>query len=73
MFEKIRNLFRRNRLEDTLEVRELSLGDSGSNGFFIVHPDGEAYAGPYKRRADALGQLTRIRKSYTPGARRPRV
>jgi hypothetical protein len=59
-------------VESTLEVRELKLSDSDANGFYIVYPDGEPYAGPYKRAGDAQGQLTRLRKSYTPASRRPR-
>lgn len=59
-------------MEDRLEVRELKLADSERNGWFITYADGEPYAGPYKRRGDALGQLTRMRKQYTPAARRPR-
>ena len=58
--------------EDKFEVRELSLADGDQNGWYITYPDGEPYAGPYKRRADAQGQLTRMRKQYTPASRRPR-
>lgn len=39
-------------------------------GFFIAFADGTKYAGPYGREKDAKGQLTRLRKSYTPAARK---
>lgn len=38
-------------------------------GFFICFADGGPYAGPYKRAKDAKGQLTRLKKGYTPAAR----
>jgi hypothetical protein len=38
-------------------------------GWFICHKSGHPYAGPYKRAKDAKGQLTRLRKGYTPAAR----
>lgn len=40
-----------------------------SNGFYIVK-NGKLYAGPYARQKDAKGQLTRLRKGYTPAARK---
>ena len=72
MLEGLMRFLRISRLEDKLEVRELSLADGDSNGFYITYPDGEPYAGPYKRAADAQGQLTRLRNQYTPASRRPR-
>lgn len=46
--------------------------DEGDNiaGWYIVKNDNELYAGPYKRERDAKGQLTRLRKGYTPAARK---
>lgn len=39
-------------------------------GWYIVNKFGVPYAGPYKREQDAKGQLTRLRKGYTPAARK---
>lgn len=39
-------------------------------GWFITDVFGLPYAGPYKREKDAKGQLTRLRKGYTPAARK---
>lgn len=39
------------------------------NGWYIFNGI-EAYAGPYSREKDAKGQLTRLRKGYTPAARK---
>ncbi len=38
--------------------------------WYIFNHHGEKYAGPYKREKDAKGQLTRLRKGYTPAARK---
>lgn len=40
-----------------------------ANGWYIFKGI-EAYAGPYAREKDAKGQLTRLRKGYTPAARK---
>ena len=56
--------------EDELHVEERNFADADGNGWYIVYPDGQPYAGPYKRESDAKGQLTRMRRSYTPAARR---
>ena len=45
--------------------------DLGEDGWYIFEQDGAMYAGPYKTAAAAKGQLTRLRKGYTPAARRP--
>lgn len=39
--------------------------------YYIMSEGGQVFAGPYKREKDAKGQLTRLRKSYTPASRRP--
>lgn len=39
-------------------------------GWYILDVFGLAYAGPYAREKDAKGQLTRLRKGYTPAARK---
>lgn len=44
--------------------------DLEMTGFYICRADGTAYAGPYTREKDAKGQLTRLRKGYTPAARK---
>jgi hypothetical protein len=44
--------------------------DSRGDEWFIVWPDGDKYAGPYKRAQDAKGQLTRLLQGYTPAARK---
>lgn len=72
MMEGLRRFLRFKTIEDELEVRQLNWGDDDANGWFIVYPDGEAYAGPYARESDAKGQLTRIKNGYTPGSRRLR-
>lgn len=41
-----------------------------TEGWFIYDTFGLPYAGPYKRKQDAKGQLTRLRKGYTPAARK---
>ena len=46
-------------------------GQANVTEYFIVSPDGNLYAGPYSREKDAKGQITRIQKNYTPGAKRP--
>lgn len=56
--------------EDSFEIKEMTFADPERNGFYIVRAEGDPYAGPYKRAADAKGQLTRMRKQYTPAARR---
>lgn len=38
--------------------------------YFICSGSGMPYAGPYMREKDAKGQLTRLRKGYTPAARK---
>jgi len=71
MFEIIKRIFSRSSMEDNLSVRFIALDEGlGVSGYYIVYEDGEPYAGPYKREGDAQGQLTRMRKSYTPAARR---
>ena len=65
MFEAIRNFFRPK--EDELIVME------NDGGWYITTPGGAALAGPYKRPQDAKGQITRMRKGYTAGARRPAI
>ena len=45
--------------------------DGVDGEWYICFPDGEKYAGPYRRAQDAKGQLTRMRNEYTPAARRP--
>lgn len=43
--------------------------ENGTEGWYICHADGMPHAGPYNRKKDAKGQLTRLRKGYTPAAR----
>lgn len=40
------------------------------DGFYILDVFGLPHAGPYAREKDAKGQLTRLRKGYTPAARK---
>lgn len=71
MFDAIKRMFKRHSFEDSLDVRFIALDEGlGVSGYYITYPDGEPYAGPYKRERDAKGQLTRMRKEYTPAARR---
>lgn len=66
MFEAIKRMFARaDAWEDKLTIEEV-----GPNEFYIIR-DGERYAGPYGREKDAKGQITRMKRSYTPAARRP--
>lgn len=41
----------------------------GYNGFYLAFENDVAFAGPYRREKDAKGQLTRLRRGYTPAAR----
>lgn len=70
MFEGLKRFLGFKPNEDKLFVKEMVWGDENKNGWFIVNADGSPYAGPYSRRQDALGQLTRLRQSYTPASRR---
>lgn len=69
MFEAIKRMFARTN-EKKLRVEGFT-NDAGETAYLIVYEDGSPYAGPYKREKDAKGQLTRMRRTYTPGARRP--
>lgn len=64
MLEGLKRFLGIKSLEDKLEVREID------GSFYLAFEDGEPYAGPYKRKGDAQGQLTRMRNTYTPGSRR---
>lgn len=55
--------------ENELILRQLHV-DIRDTGWYICWPDGDLYAGPYKRAQDAKGQLTRLLKDYTPCARK---
>lgn len=39
------------------------------DGWYICYANCKPFAGPYAREKDAKGQLTRLRKGYTPAAR----
>lgn len=57
---------------ETLLIFDLAPSGVGEPdaGWYILFPSGKLYAGPYKREKDAKGQLTRLRKGYTPAARK---
>ncbi len=71
--QKVLSLFRGGKKSpvETMEIKYLSGNEllAGADGWYIVKGI-EAYAGPYKRERDAKGQLTRLRKGYTPAARK---
>jgi hypothetical protein len=54
---------------ETMTISYLQAGHPEFDGWYI-DKDGIPYAGPYKREKDAKGQLTRLRKGYTPAARK---
>jgi len=73
MFEAIKRMFARTD-ENKFTVEYLTSPEdheNGTDGWFIVRPDGMPHAGPYSREKDAKGQLTRLQRSYTAAARRP--
>lgn len=69
--QRVRSLFRgsKNPVETMRVVQNLSDPSGLENGWYIAL-DNEPYAGPYKRERDAKGQLTRLKKGYTPAARK---
>lgn len=74
VFNGLKALFRWNGSKSPVEnfsVREVyNENYPEDNGWYIFKYDTIAYAGPYKRERDAKGQLTRLRKGYTPAARK---
>jgi hypothetical protein len=74
VFEKIKAWFRndpRYNWIDSLSISYLTGAEKPEDeGWYIVNLDGTEYAGPYKTNGAAKGQLTRLRKGYTPAARR---
>ena len=74
----LKALFRRSGTKspvETFTIEQIAYGyglddnDEIEKGWYIVSAN-EPYAGPYKREKDAKGQLTRLRKGYTPAARK---
>lgn len=55
-----------------MKVKYVELVGPNENlsGWYICLSNDLVYAGPYKREQDAKGQLTRLRKGYTPAARK---
>lgn len=76
VFNGLKALFRWNGSKSPVETYKVLFlsdpeeDDFDSSGWYIVKNDSELYAGPYKRERDAKGQLTRLRKGYTPAARK---
>lgn len=71
--QKVLSLFRGGKSPvDTMEVRNIELIEPNQHlsGWYIVMDGNLLYAGPYAREKDAKGQLTRLRKGYTPAARK---
>lgn len=72
MFQKIREFFgygKKSPVETKMTISYLHVDHPEVDGWYI-DLDGVPYAGPYGREKDAKGQLTRLRKGYTPAARK---
>jgi hypothetical protein len=54
----------------TIEFVMFPVEEGNKDGWYILDVFGLTYAGPYRREKDAKGQLTRLRKGYTPAARK---
>lgn len=74
MLEKLRSWFSSKKSPvESMKVEQLPrLNEDGVfvEGEYYILLNGAPYAGPYKREQDAKGQLTRLRKGYTPAARK---
>lgn len=73
--QKVLSLFRGSKKNpvDNFKIKYVTLHgpNEALSGWYIVKYEDEIlYAGPYKREKDAKGQLTRLRKGYTPAARK---
>jgi hypothetical protein len=68
--QRVLSLWRGSKRTDPVDKMYVDELEDYPGQWFICDVFGLPYAGPYKREKDAKGQLTRLRKGYTPAARK---
>lgn len=67
--QKVKSLFLGGKKKEKTWEDKLQVLEKGPNEFYIQWENGTPFAGPYSRRQDAKSQITRLKKTYTPGIR----